>query len=254
MGKIVTVALVCVLASSTSYAQRPTSAQQAEAEKTHAIVSGPVVSGITGTSATIKWTTNGVAANHVRYRPVGSQQWKEAFKKEGSADHSVTLSDLTPNTNYEYNILTGSATVRSEGAFQTAPTATGTMPDVAASSAGTSTPAQPGSTAALGAEAANAITQGPIVSGISGVNATINWNTTSPEGTNVKYRSASSGGDWMTANGAAGPTHSVTLSSLQPNQVYEYQIVTDSGQVRSTGRFQTASTATAKMPDVQPNR
>lgn len=104
--------------------------KQEKAEQQVKITNGPNVTGITGTSATIKWTTDSTSANHVKYRPTSGGEWKEAFNGQGSKDHAMNLSGLQPNTTYEYQIMTRLLHTRTSGQFKTAATAAGTMPDV----------------------------------------------------------------------------------------------------------------------------
>jgi hypothetical protein len=119
-------------------------------EKAVHITQGPTVTGITGTSATLNWTTNSAAANHVRYRVAGSNgAWKSAYAPGGGTNHSIPLTGLEPGKTYEWQMLTRDGDLRTAGQFQTAATATGTAPDVNATQAAGSTPAQ-GDTSASG--------------------------------------------------------------------------------------------------------
>lgn len=113
-------------------------------EKNVQITQGPTISNISGTSATIHWTTDKNASNHVKYRVAGSGNWQSAYHAGGSRDHSLQLTGLQPGQTYEWQILTRDGDVRTSGQFQTAATASGTAPDVNASSAGNAgTPGTP---------------------------------------------------------------------------------------------------------------
>jgi hypothetical protein len=112
-------------------------------EKNVRITAGPNITNIGGNSATIHWTTDKNAANHVKYRVAGSGNWQSAFNRGGSRDHSMQLTGLQPGQTYEWQILTRDGDVRTSGQFQTAATAGGTAPDVNASSTG-GTPSTPG--------------------------------------------------------------------------------------------------------------
>ena len=103
-------------------------------EKAVQISQGPTISNISGTTATIHWTTDKVAANHVRYRVAGTGNWQSAYHAGGSKDHSLQLTGLQPGKTYEWQILTRDGDVRTSGQFQTAATAGGTAPDVNAGS------------------------------------------------------------------------------------------------------------------------
>lgn len=95
------------------------SKQEEAAEKSVHITSGPNVSNVTGNSATITWTTNKGAATDVRYSSDGSH-WHVAYQRGGERNHSITLTDLRPHTNYTYRIMTREREVRTSGTFRTA--------------------------------------------------------------------------------------------------------------------------------------
>jgi hypothetical protein len=147
MKNLCLLTLGAALAFGTAYAQTA----QDKAEQSVTITQGPTITNITGTSATAKWTTDKVAANQVKYRPVSGGSWKSEFESQGSKDHQLQLSGLQPNTAYEYQIMTREGHVRTSGQFKTASTAAGTMPDVQGTG-GTMT----GSSTSSGAVAANA--------------------------------------------------------------------------------------------------
>jgi Fibronectin type III domain/Repeat of unknown function (DUF5648) len=124
-------------------------------EKAVKITQGPNITNITGNSATIHWTTDKVAANHVKYRVAGSGNWQSAYHPGGSKDHSLQLTNLQPGQTYEWQVLTRDGDVRTSGQFQTAATAAGTAPDVNAASAGAAAgaggaPSTPGAAPATG--------------------------------------------------------------------------------------------------------
>lgn len=124
-------AFVLSLISMAAFAQ--TSTMDSAKEKNVNITQGPTITSITGTSATINWTTDKKAANHVKYR-VANGAWKSAYTAGGSTNHSAQLTGLQPGQTVDWQILTQDGDVRTSGQFQTASTATGTAPDVNASS------------------------------------------------------------------------------------------------------------------------
>jgi hypothetical protein len=136
-------ALSLALSAAPMFAQK--SMDQAS-EKAVQITSGPSITNITGNSATMNWTTNSPGANHVRYRVAGSNSaWKSAYHSGGGTSHSLQLAGLEPGKTYEWQILTRDGDVRTAGQFQSAASATGTAPDVNASSnAPAGAPAQGG--------------------------------------------------------------------------------------------------------------
>lgn len=139
-------AFVLSLMSLAAFAQ--TSTMDQKSEKNVHITQGPTITNITGTSATINWTTDKNAANHVKYR-VGNEAWKSAYTGGGSTNHSAQLTGLQPSQTVDWQILTRDGDIRTSGQFQTASTATGTAPDVNAS-----TGVNPGASAASGGHVA----------------------------------------------------------------------------------------------------
>src|SRR5262249_45978419 len=126
------VGLSLVFLAAVSLAQNP---MDEPSEKSVQITQGPTITGITGTSATINWTTNKQGANHVRYRVAGSNSaWKSAYHPGGGTSHSLQLTGLEPGKTYEWQILTRDGDLRTSGQFQSAATANGTAPDVNAGS------------------------------------------------------------------------------------------------------------------------
>ncbi|MBZ5508280.1 MAG: fibronectin type III domain-containing protein [Acidobacteriia bacterium] len=132
--------LSLMLLAAPLFAQNP---MDQASEKAVQITAGPSITNISGTTATINWTTNSAAANHVRYRVAGSNSgWKSAYHPGGGTSHSLQLTGLEPGKTYEWQILTRDGDVRTAGQFQSAATATGTAPDVNVSNPAVGTPAQ----------------------------------------------------------------------------------------------------------------
>ncbi len=123
-------AATLLLAVTPLFAQKP---MDQASEKAVQITSGPNITNITPTGATINWTTNSAGANHVRYRIAGSNdQWQSAYHSGGGTSHSLPLTGLQPGKTYEWQILTRDGDLRTAGQFQTP--SSGTAPDVNASS------------------------------------------------------------------------------------------------------------------------
>jgi hypothetical protein len=133
--------LALMLSAAPLFAQK--SMDQAS-EKAVQITSGPSITNITGSTATINWTTNSAGANHVRYRVAGSNSaWKSSYAPGGGTSHSLQLTGLEPGKTYEWQILTRDGDLRTAGQFQSAATANGTAPDVNANAgAAPASPAQ----------------------------------------------------------------------------------------------------------------
>ena len=83
------------------------------------IVNGPDIQNLTGTSATLNWTTNKTAASRVMYGTDAQNPSQHAYEPGGSTQHSVQLSNLRPNTTYHYEIETRGGKDRFKGSFRT---------------------------------------------------------------------------------------------------------------------------------------
>jgi hypothetical protein len=97
------------------------------------ITAGPVVSGITQTSATISWSTDEDSSSVVEYgRVAGKYLW--AQDETPVTDHEITLDTLTAATVYHYVVKSadscGNTAVSDEGFFETEPPADAVSPEV----------------------------------------------------------------------------------------------------------------------------
>jgi len=73
----------------------------------------------TKNSATITWQTNKNAASDVWLQGGGIKGHRTGYERGGSKNHSVTFSNLKPNTTYNYKIRSRKGQVRYEGSFTT---------------------------------------------------------------------------------------------------------------------------------------
>jgi hypothetical protein len=92
-------------------------------DRTKPIISSVTVSGITGESATVNWKTDKAANGLVQYG-LSIQYDFGQINTDLSADHTITLSHLTPDTAYHYRISSidgnGNLGASSDATFQTA--------------------------------------------------------------------------------------------------------------------------------------
>src|SRR3954470_4256003 len=70
-------------------------------------------------SATITWQTNKTAASDVWLEGGGIRGHRTGYERGGSKNHTVTFSNLKPNTTYNYKIRSRKGQVRYEGSFTT---------------------------------------------------------------------------------------------------------------------------------------
>jgi hypothetical protein len=93
-------------------------ARQEALERSVQIVSGPEIA-TTGSSATLRWTTNKTAATDVWLEGGGIRGHRTRYERGGARSHSVTFTGLRPNTTYTYMIRTREGEVRKEGTLTT---------------------------------------------------------------------------------------------------------------------------------------
>ncbi len=93
-------------------------AKEEAGERAVHITSGPTVANLTGTSATMEWTTNKAGANDVHYN-CGWPKDKIAYHKGGGTNHAVHLAGLKPGSTCTWKLMTHDGDVRQQGSFQT---------------------------------------------------------------------------------------------------------------------------------------
>lgn len=162
------------------------------------VISGISVTSITGTSATVSWTTNENATTWTDYGLVAGPPYAST---DGAAiplvtAHSVNLTGLTSATTYHYRVR--SADAASNDAVST--DATFTTLDI--------TP--------------------PVISsvqssGITSSAATVTWTTNESSNSRVDYGTTVTYGS-NTASGAMVTSHSVNLTGLLPDTTYHYKV------------------------------
>jgi len=93
-------------------------ARDEAAERTVHITNGPNVNP-SSHSATLSWDTNKTAATDVWLMGGGIRGHRTQYVRGGSRNHSVTFSNLKPNTTYTYEIRTREGEDRKQGTFTT---------------------------------------------------------------------------------------------------------------------------------------
>lgn len=94
------------------------------ADGTVLLARGPYLTKATGSSVTIDWWTN-IASNGVVHYGIGSAG--STATDSSKQHHSVTLTGLTGNSTYQYNVGTGSGTPLATATFRTAAAAGSTF-------------------------------------------------------------------------------------------------------------------------------
>ena len=173
------------------------------------VVVGPIPQQVTANSAQIYWETTQPTENIVKYGTSQSSLNQTAQSPYGGQTHHVSLNNLQPSTTYYFSIEKPDGTVRSSGQFQTE----------AQNTAQNSKAVQ--------------ITNGPNVDYLANNAAKISWSTNVPASSVVKYGTDPNSLS-QTAQAPWGPSHTVTLSNLNPNTKYYFQIQSAQGQGTGT--------------------
>src|SRR5690348_15843912 len=98
MKRILVIGLALGLTTGAAYAQDSLSGSEANVQ----ITLQPQVGYISGSNASVKWQTNGTAANNALCRQVDTSEWNHAFEAQSTSDLAVQLAGLQPSTKYEY--------------------------------------------------------------------------------------------------------------------------------------------------------
>jgi len=168
--------------------------EQQPTDTTPPVISAVSVSDVTYDSATISWTTDEPSTSQVEYWP-GSLS---ALDTTLVTNHSVTLTNLIPETNYRYRIMSmdaaGNLTVSEEHTFSTLSAPDTTPPVISAVS----------------------------VSDITYDSATISWTTDEPSTSQVEYGVTTS--SLSPLNTTLVTNHTVILTDLSSDTTYNFKV------------------------------
>ncbi len=167
------------------------------------VISGIDIASVSTSTVTIAWDTDLPADAQVEYGDSDNLGLLTTLNTTLATSHAVTILGLTPNTNYIFRVKSKAvgaavATVSDNDEFDTL---NYSIPVVA----------------------------GPNVlsvasSGITGVGATITWNTDKAATTQVQYGISSSYGVVSAENTTLATTHTVSLLDLEPSTTYHFRI------------------------------
>lgn len=196
------------------------------------ITEGPAVQPGANGTAKIVWKTDDVAATDVKYGTDANNPQQRAYTPGGSRDHQAELKNLQAGQTYYFQILRRDGSVRTTGQFQYQPQgASATAPAVG----------QQGGQA----QSAVQISAGPWLDTVADNNAIITWKTATPASSVVRYGTDRNALN-QTAFGNWGADHGVTISGLNPNQIYYFQVESAPGAGQTpakseVGAFQTVA-------------
>ena len=183
------------------------------------LITNVVATNVTNNSAVITWTTNLPSGSQVNYGTTTGYGDSSPTDPTLVTAHSVTLTGLTPNTLYNFDVV--SVNTSANFAFATLSTS-------------------------------------PIIGNINVIyitssSITVNWTTDQPSTSIVNYGTTTSYGSSSPLNSTPTIAHTVTLSGLTPNTTYDFAVVSSSALtgVPSTSANQTFTTAPSS--DAGPN-
>src|SRR5207249_1637211 len=192
-------------------------------DTTPPVISGVLVTSITGTGATIQWTTNEASDTQVEYGLTASYGSTTTLDPTLGSSHTAVLAGLTGSTTYHYRVRSKDAA----GNLATSSDSTFTTSDI--------TP--------------------PVITGVTttivaATSATIQWTTNEVSDSQVEFGLTSSYGSATTLNGALVTGHSMVLSNLSPATTYHYRVDSRdaAGNLATSGDF----TVTTAVLDTTP--
>ena len=190
-------------------------------DTTGPVISNVASSGISGTGATITWTTNEAGDTQIDYGTTTSYGSSTTLNSGMVTSHSQGLSGLTSGTTYHYRVKSrdaaGNLATSGDYTFTTSDTTAPVISSVASS-------------------------------GISDTGATITWTTNEASDSQVDYGTTTSYGSSTTLNSSMVTSHSQALSGLTSGTTYHYRVKSRdaAGNLTTSGDY---SFATTQAPD-----
>jgi len=160
------------------------------------ILSGPAVSGVTDSTATIEWQTNEPAKGGVVYGTTNSLDISVA-EQTYKTDHSLPVIGLTPNTTYYIQVAASDAANNGPTTSQVISFTTRPTPDTAPP----------------------VVLTGPTITNITHSGAMVEWTTNEPSTGSVVY-GLTGEPDQAVLDTALATTHRVTLTGLSTETIY----------------------------------
>ena len=210
-----------------------TSADQTFTTSAPSDITPPTISGIssgsiTGTGATISWTTNEAADTQVEYGTTTSYGSSTTLNSTMVTSHAQTLTGLTAGTLYHYRVKSKDATGNLaisplDQTFTTSAPSDITPPTIS----------------------------GIISGSITGTGATISWTTSEAADTQVEYGTTTSYGSSTTLNSTMATSHTQTLTGLSSGTLYHYRVKSkDAANNLATSTDQTFTTRDIVPPTI----
>ena len=196
-------------------------------DTTPPIISSVAASSVTGSGATLTWTTNEPADTQVEYGTTPAYGTSTIINSTMTTSHSQGLTGLTGSTLYHYHVKSrdaaGNLAISGDYTFTTT-----TAPD----------------------------TTPPIISGVSSskikiTSAAVGWTTNEPADTQIQYGTTTAYGSSTTLSSMLSTAHSQALTGLTPQTVYHYLVESrDAAGNLATSSDYTFTTAPLGTPPV----
>jgi phosphodiesterase/alkaline phosphatase D-like protein len=215
------------------------------------ITNGPTVESVTPRSAVVAWSTNANSSTVLRYGTDRNNLGQMAEAPWGARTHRVTISNLQPGTTYYYRIESG----QGQG---TGTTATSDVQQFQTSGGAAST-SQGGFISGRSAQK-SIITSGLTIRRADANSAVVEWLTSVPASAIVRYGTDPNNMSQMAESPWGGTTHTVTLTGLQPNTRYFFQVKSGDAEGQGTSSysqpftFTTPAAGAAPITNVQATR
>ncbi len=193
-------------------------------------ISSVAATNITGTSATITWTTDRAATALVKYGLTNAYGSSSPATSTLQTSQSVGLTGLTPGTTYDYQAVsadsTGPSTASANYTFTTPGATVGRAPDISY----------------------------VVAWGIGNSQATVTWSTDIAATTQLAYGVTTALGQLSPLQAAFNTTHAVTLTGLSSGTTYYFvaQSANSSGMVgnSSTVSFKTTGSSSPTISGI----
>lgn len=167
---------------------------------------------LSATSAIIAWTTNEASTSRVDYGTTLSYELSPVSSAALDINHNVTLTGLSPSTEYFFKITSADSAANS------------TTNDNSASGFTFTTLPEPPTISAVNCNSAAVTGAGACNPNPSSTSVIISWTTNQKSSSLVDFGTALSYGITQGDITASNTSHFVTLSGLAPNTIYKYRV------------------------------
>ncbi len=170
---------------------------------TEVLISGVETASVSANSVTISWTTDLPSDSQVEYGDSQNLGSLSTINTTLTTSHSITLSNLSENTNYIFRVKskTAGSSVAVTSGLHEFTTLTHSTPVIA-----------PANVSAVAS------------SNVTASGATITWTTDKGATSEVEYGLSTSYGEQSTQNSSLTMSHSVVLSTLDQQTTYHYRV------------------------------